>query len=151
MQVLQVGAQNQNTVGFPAAVAPSNEPPPTSGAVNCSAAGTAAGASSTGPGSASASAVVVAAASGAAVGSVVAGEPAVVGAGAWSGVSAVTASSERSEVVHAAAATARVRAAMASRCRGIERFTAGRVPTGLARGSRFRTGFADVLRRLDGR
>jgi hypothetical protein len=40
LQVLQVGAQNQNAVGLPAAVAPSNVPPPTSGAVNCSASGT---------------------------------------------------------------------------------------------------------------
>ncbi len=40
MQTLQVGAQNQNTVGLPAAVAPSKVPPPTRGAVNWSASGT---------------------------------------------------------------------------------------------------------------
>jgi hypothetical protein len=40
LQVLQVGAQNQNAVGLPATDAPSNVPPPTSGAVNSSASGT---------------------------------------------------------------------------------------------------------------
>jgi len=43
LQMLQVGAQNQNTVGLPTAAAPSKVPPPTSGAVNCSASGTTAG------------------------------------------------------------------------------------------------------------
>jgi hypothetical protein len=43
--MLQVGAQNQNTVGLPAAAAPSKVPPPTSGAVNWSASGTTTGAS----------------------------------------------------------------------------------------------------------
>lgn len=41
LQVLQVGAQNQNNVGLPAKVAASSSPPPTSGAVNCSEAGAA--------------------------------------------------------------------------------------------------------------
>jgi len=41
LQALQVGAQNQNSVGLPANVAVSSSPPPTSGAVNCSAAGAA--------------------------------------------------------------------------------------------------------------
>ena len=40
MQMLQVGAQNQNATGRPATDAPSNWPPPTSGAVNCNTAGT---------------------------------------------------------------------------------------------------------------
>ena len=40
LQTLQVGAQNQNTTGRPAMVAPSNDPPPTSGAVKASALGT---------------------------------------------------------------------------------------------------------------
>jgi hypothetical protein len=40
LQTLQVGAQNQNTVGLPAAAAPSKVPPPTRGAVNWSASGT---------------------------------------------------------------------------------------------------------------
>lgn len=44
MHVLQVGAQNQNAAGVPASEAPSNVPPPTSGLLNCSAAGTSAGA-----------------------------------------------------------------------------------------------------------
>lgn len=42
LHVLQVGAQNQNSVGLPANVAASSSPPPTSGAVNCSEAGAAA-------------------------------------------------------------------------------------------------------------
>ena len=40
LQMLQVGAQNQNATGRPATDAPSNWPPPTSGAVNCNTAGT---------------------------------------------------------------------------------------------------------------
>ena len=39
LQLLQVGAQNQNSVGLPAKVAASMSPPPTSGAVNCNEAG----------------------------------------------------------------------------------------------------------------
>ena len=41
MQVLQVGAQNQNATGRPATAEPSNSPPPTRGAVKRSASGTA--------------------------------------------------------------------------------------------------------------
>ena len=41
LQMLQVGAQNQNTVGRSATAAPSNSPPPTNGAVKRSASGTA--------------------------------------------------------------------------------------------------------------
>lgn len=40
MQILQVGAQNQNAVGRPKACAPLNSPPPTSGAVKSSNSGT---------------------------------------------------------------------------------------------------------------
>ena len=40
LQMLQVGAQNQNTIGRPAKSAPSNSPPPTSGARKFSASGT---------------------------------------------------------------------------------------------------------------
>lgn len=39
--MLQFGAQNQNTVGLSASVVASSSPPPTSGAVNCSASGAA--------------------------------------------------------------------------------------------------------------
>lgn len=38
--MLQVGAQNQNTAGFPANAAPSNSPPPTRGARKFKASGT---------------------------------------------------------------------------------------------------------------
>ncbi len=51
LQAIQVGAQNQNSVGLPANVAASSSPPPTSGAVNCSAAG----AATTSPGAATTS------------------------------------------------------------------------------------------------
>src|SRR6056297_688132 len=40
LQMLQVGAQNQNSVGLSATAAPSKVPPPTSGALNCRASGT---------------------------------------------------------------------------------------------------------------
>ena len=40
LQMLQVGAQNQNATGRPATEVPSNSPPPTSGAVNSSSFGT---------------------------------------------------------------------------------------------------------------
>ena len=46
LHVLQVGAQNQNTVGLPANVLASSSPPPTSGALNWRAAGAAARAAS---------------------------------------------------------------------------------------------------------
>jgi hypothetical protein len=49
LQLLQVGAQNQNSVGLPANVAASISPPPTSGAVNCSEAGAVATSSATSP------------------------------------------------------------------------------------------------------
>ena len=40
LQMLQVGAQNQNTTGRPASSDPSNSPPPTNGARKFNAAGT---------------------------------------------------------------------------------------------------------------
>src|SRR6056297_199386 len=43
LQMLQVGAQNQNAVGAPATDAPSKVPPPRSGALNCRMSGTATG------------------------------------------------------------------------------------------------------------
>lgn len=42
LQIVQVGAQNQNAVARPAKSAPANWPPPTSGAVNCNSCGTSA-------------------------------------------------------------------------------------------------------------
>jgi hypothetical protein len=70
LQVLQVGAQNQNSVGLPANVAASSSPPPTSGAVNCRAAGAATTSSAGGVSPAAGSA-----AAGSATGTSVTGTP----------------------------------------------------------------------------
>ena len=81
LHVLQLGAQNQNTVGLPASDATSSSPPPTRGALNCNEAGTTRGAASAG-----------AAAGSAADGSAATGAAAAESAGAASSTAAVSAS-----------------------------------------------------------
>jgi hypothetical protein len=56
LQKLQVGAQNQNTVGLPASELASSSPPPTNGALNCRAPGTAMASTSAGTATVAASA-----------------------------------------------------------------------------------------------
>lgn len=116
LQVLQVGAQNQNAVGIPATAAPSNVPPPTRGALNCRMSGTTT--ASVGVGAAASSVAVGAVGAALSVGGADVGEsePAsAVSPATDSDVTGAVASSESADP-HAASSSASAAAAAAVRC-----------------------------------